>query len=389
MNKELSMEDMLNEVEASMKSVRKGQIVKCKIVSVRDNELIVSTGSMFDGILPRTEININDNVELKDIFKEDEELELLVLHVNTSENEVKLSKKRIDSINTWKELQELYNSKEIFEVKVKEVVKGGVITEIKGERAFIPASQLSVRFVKDLNEFVGKDLKVKIIEFDKEKKKIVLSRREVEAAEVEAKKNSALESINKGDKKHGVVTRIAKFGAFVDLEGIEGLIHLSELSWRKVKDASEVVSVGDAVEVYVIDVDKESKKIALTLKEAKDNPWNNVENKYAKGSVHEGTVVKILDFGALIELEPTVKGLVHISQIEEEPVAKVSNVLNVGDKVKVKVLEVSEENQKISLSIKEAIERPVEDLSEFVDDNDSMGTLADLFKDKFGKLDLK
>lgn len=389
MNKELSMEDMLNEVEASMKSVRKGQIVKCKIVSVRDNELIVSTGSMFDGILPRTEININDNVELKDVFKEDEELELLVLHVNTSENEVKLSKKRIDSINTWKELQELYNSKEIFEVRVKEVVKGGVITEIKGERAFIPASQLSVRFVKDLNEFVGKDLKVKIIEFDKEKKKIVLSRREVEAAEVEAKKNRALESINKGDKKHGVVTRIAKFGAFVDLDGIEGLIHLSELSWRKVKDTSEVVSVGDAVEVYVIDVDKESKKIALTLKEAKDNPWNNVENKYAKGSVHEGTVVKILDFGALVELEPTVKGLVHISQIKEEAVEKVSNVLNIGDKVKVKILEISEENQKISLSIKEATERPVEDLSEFVDDNDSMGTLADLFKEKFSELDLK
>ncbi|MEG2353940.1 MAG: 30S ribosomal protein S1 [Clostridium sp.] len=385
MDRELSMEDMLNEVEASMKSIRRGQILKCRIVSIREDELIVNTGTMFDGIVSRAELNIKDGVALNEVFKEDEELELVVVHVNTSENEAILSKKRIDSVNNWKELEEIFKLDESFNIVVKEVVKGGVISELKGERAFIPASQLSVRFVKELEQFVGKELTVKIIEFDREKRKIVLSRREVEAKELELKRDEALSNINKGDTKQGVVTRLAKFGAFVDLGGVDGLIHISELSWNKVKEVSEIVSVGDLVDVYILDVDKEKNKISLTLKEAKDNPWNNVESKYAKDTVHEGIVIKVLDFGALVELDPMIKGLVHISQIKEDQVSKVSDILSVGDKVNVKVLEINKEAQKISLSIKDALEKSVEKVTPFIKDEDSMGTLGDLF----GKLDLE
>lgn len=390
MEKEFSMEDIdMDQLDKSMKSLRRGEIIKVTVASVENNELIVNTGKMYDGKIKREELLVDDNVELNDIFKEGQEIEAMVLNVNGKESEILLSKKAVDAIRVWDEIEDLFKKGETFEIKVKESVKGGVIADLMGHRAFIPASQLSVRFVKDTKEFVGQTLLVKIIEFNREKNKIVLSRREVEAKEIEDKRNKVFESLNKGDKRKGEVVKLAKFGAFVDLGGVEGLIHLSELSWKKVRKPEEVVSVGDQVEVYILDIDKENQKIALTLKEASENPWNGVETKYAKGTVHEGTVVKVLDFGAFVELEPTVQGLVHISQISDEPVQKVAEVLSILDKVKVKVLDVNEENKRISLSIKDAIEKPVEDFTPFVDSEEEMATLGDLFKDKLKNLNLK
>lgn len=381
-----SMNEIISDIESSMKKVRSGEVIKGKVISVTDSEAIINLGYMSDGILPRSEITEDSEMSPKDLLKENDEIYVYVSNMNDGEGNILLSKKIADKIKVWDELEDSSKNNNTFEVTVKEVVKGGVVTYINGIRAFIPASQLSVSYVKDLNEFIGKTLNVKVIELDRSKERIVLSRREVESAELEVKKKGLWSEIKPGEKRTGVVSRLTKFGAFVDLGGVDGLIHLSELSWKRVKNPSEVVSIGDKVEVYVLDVDKENNRISLALKDVSEDPWNNIQEKYKVGSVVDGTVSKFLNFGAFVEIEPGLEGLVHLSEISEERILKPSDVLSIGNKVRVKILDIDPKAKRMSLSIKDSAEKPKEDFEKYVDTQESGVSLGELFGDKFKDL---
>lgn len=382
---EKSMDEMMSEIENSMKPIYSGDIVEGEVISVKDNEVLVNIGYMTDGIIKREEIT-NEEVDLKEILNIGDKIKVYVVKVNDGEGNVVLSKKKVDEFLVWDELTDALKNNTNFEVKVSEIVKGGVVAYVKGIRGFIPASHISASFVKDLNKFIDKNLVVKVIELDKQKKKVILSRKEVEKAEIEAKRAEVWASLKKGEKRKGVVSRLAKFGAFVDLGGVDGLIHNSDLSWKKVNHPSEVVSEGDKVEVYVLDFDKEKGKISLGLKNIEEDPWNNIKDRYKVDEVIEGTVVRVLDFGAFVELEAGVEGLVHTTQITDENITKPSQVLATGDRVNVKILDIKEEEKRISLSIKEATNKEVEDFSEYNDTDEGNFALADLLKNlKFDK----
>jgi small subunit ribosomal protein S1 len=381
-NEEGSMMDFMNELDKSMKRIHEGDIIDGTVLSVSDSGVLVNIGYMADGIITRENLTDDSTVSPKDLVKSGDQIKVYVLELNDGEGNVSLSKLLADSLGVWDDFEASLNSGSTLEVKVNEIVKGGAVASVKGVRAFIPASQLASRYVENMNEFLGRTLTVKVIELDRDKKKVVLSRKEVEKEENEAKKNLLWTSLKKGERRSGVVTRLAKFGAFVDIGGMDGLIHLSDLSWKRVNNPSEVVSVGDRVEVYILDFDKEKGRVSLGLKEVSENPWNTAASKYKVGSIVEGTVSRFMDFGAFIELEPGLDGLVHISEISEDRILKPSDVLNIGHKVKVKILEVNEKDKKIALSIKEAAVKPEEDFSEY-NANASGVTIGDLLKDKF------
>lgn len=378
---ENSMNDFMEQINASMKRISVGDMLKGRVISVAENEVIVNIGFITDGIVPKREVTEDENVDLAEMFKPDDEIDVCVTKINDGEGNVLLSKIEADRIKVWDDFENSVNSGTTLNVKVKEAVKGGAVAYIKGIRAFIPVSQLSLGYVKDVNEFVGRTLEVKVIELDRSKERVVLSAKEVEKVEAEAKKAALLDSIKKGEKRTGVVTKLMKFGAFVDLGGVEGLIPLSELSWKRIRNASEVVAVGDKVEVYVLDVDRERERISLALKDVAKDPWNTVTDKYEIGKVYEGTVMKIISIGAFVELEPGVEGLVHISEISEDRVVKVSDALELGSKTRVRILDINTKDKRMSLSIKDAAEKPVEDYSRFMDSQEAGTSLADLFKD--------
>lgn len=382
---DVSMKEFMDEVDASMRKLHKGEIVKGTIIGLNENELMVNIGYITDGIIPKSEISEGEG-EIKDYFKIGEEVYAYILDINDGEGNVLLSKKKADRIKVWDELENFYKNEEVFEVIVNEIVKGGVTAKIKGLRAFIPASQISLSYVKDLNVFVGKSLNVKIIEFDSKKEKIILSAKEVEKKIANERKEQLWNSVQKGEIRSGVVKKLAKFGAFVDIGGLEGLVHVSELSWGRVKDPSQLLSVGDNVQVYVLDVDREKERLSLSIKDITTDPWEEVAVKFKVNDVVEGTVVKLASFGAFVEITAGVEGLVHLSEICEENIAKPSDKLKIGDKVKVKILGLNLEEKRISLSIKEAVDKPVEDFLAFLDEKESGVNLGELFKDKLKDL---
>ncbi|MCM8710201.1 30S ribosomal protein S1 [Clostridium sp. SYSU_GA19001] len=381
---EESMKDFMDALEGSMKRIHSGDIVKGKVISATNDAVFVNIGYMADGIISKEEFSHDEEVDLKEAVKPGDEIYVYILEVNDGEGNVALSKVKAEEHKVWDEFEESLKEGTTINVKINEVVKGGVTANVKGVRAFIPASQLALKYVEDLKSFVGKTLDVKVIELDKDKKKVVLSRKEVEKAEAEAAKDKVWASLKKGERRSGVVTRLAKFGAFVDLGGVDGLIHNQDLSWKRILDPSEVVKVGDKVEVYVIDFDKLKGRISLGLKEVSDNPWNSVAAKFKENDIVEGTVVRLTDFGAFVQIAEGIEGLVHISEIAEERVTKPSAVLNLGQKVKVKVLSIDDKSQKLSLSIKEAAHSEErEEIKGFLGDKSEGLTLGDLLKDKF------
>jgi small subunit ribosomal protein S1 len=378
---EVSMNEMVEALEKGIMKINSGDILLGKVISVTENEVFVNIGYMSDGVISKEELSNEEGVDPREVVKPGDEIQVCILEVNDGEGNISLSKKRVDGIKIWEDLEKLFNSGAAFEVTVSEVVKGGVLASIKGLRAFIPASQLSMSYVENLDEFVGKTILVKVIELDKEKKKIVLSKRELEKVEAEIEKGNLWDNLKKGEKRMGKVSRLATFGAFVDLGGADGLIHISQLSWKNVKDPSEILTVGDLIEVTVMDFDKEKGRISLGIKDEKLNPWNMIATNYKTGDVVEGTVVRLLDFGAFVQIESGIDGLVHISQISEDRISKPADVLKVGDKVKVKILEINEKDRKMSLSIKEALENEHGDFAQYNNNSgDATTTLADLLK---------
>ncbi len=349
-------ERLINEYEKTLVRLHDGDIVKGKIIYVTDDEATIDLGYKTDGIITKEELSIEGDISPKELLKPGDEVEVYIIKVNDGEGNVLASKKKVDAERNIEYIEDVFKSQEVVEAKVIAAVKGGLSTEVKGVRVFIPASLVDNRYVEDLSKFVKTTIEIKIIECDMSKRKIIGSRKVVIGEELAKKKKNILENTLPGQILTGKVSRITNFGAFVDLDGIDGLIHISELSWARIKHPSEVVKEGDMVEVYVLQVDKESGKISLSLKKTVEDPWINIQNTVHADNIVEGTVVRIAPFGAFVEIVPGVDGLVHISQISEKRVNKVEDELKVGDKIKAKVMELNVEDKKISLSIKEAVE---------------------------------
>lgn len=358
---ELSFEELLNQ---SLVSLHTGDIVKGTVLNVVNEEVSVNLGYKSDGIISRGEFSSDANVIPSEVVKPGDEIEVFVVRVNDGEGNVLLSRKRIEAQKGLAEIEAAYNEKAVVTGKVTSVVKGGLIAVVNGVRVFIPSSQVSNKFVDDLSVFKDQELSFNIIELDRAKNRIIGGRKALIEKEANEKKAALFDSIEAGKKVTGTVSRLTDFGAFVDLGGIDGLIHISEMSWGRISNPKDVLKEGQTVEAIVLEVDKEKGKISLSLKDADKNPWKIAVEKYAVGTVVEGKVVRMVPFGAFVELEPGVDGLVHISQIAEKHVVKPEDELKIGEVIKVKVLEVNPEQKKISLSKKAAEAPAVEEKTE-------------------------
>ena len=341
----MSMED----VDKTLVQLRPGQIVTGQVVQISDDEVCVNVGYKADGLVKKSDLSSTD-------VKIGDEIEVEVVKVNDGEGNVLLSQKNIINRKAWEDICAKEEAGEFVVGIGKEAVKGGLLADVEGVRTFIPASQLSLRYVEKIDEFVGQPMKLKIIEIDKTKKRIVASRKAVLMAEEAEKKKHIWETLEVGSIVKGTVRRLADFGAFVDIGGVDGLVHVTDLSWGRVKHPSDVVSVGQEIDVKILNVDPERERISLSYKQTQPRPWTVAADKYPVGSVVEGKVVRITTFGAFVELEPGLDGLVHISQCALTRIAKVEDAVNVGDIVRVKVLDVNTEAKRISLSIREVLE---------------------------------
>ena len=341
----MSMED----VEKTLVQLRPGQIVTGTVVQITDDEVCVNVGYKADGLVKKSDLSSTD-------VKVGDEIEVEVVKVNDGEGNVLLSQKNIINRKAWEDIVAKQEAGEFVEGVGKEAVKGGLLADVMGVRAFIPASQLSLRYVEKIEEFVGQTMTLKIIEIDKTKKRIVASRKAVLLVEEAARKKELWNTFEVGSVVKGIVRRLADFGAFVDIGGVDGLVHVTDLSWGRVKHPSDVVSVGQEIDVKILNVDPERERISLSYKQTQPRPWTVAGEKYPVGSVVEGKVVRITTFGAFVELEPGLDGLVHISQCALTRIAKVEDAVNVGDIVRVKVLDVNTEAKRISLSIREVLE---------------------------------
>ena len=346
-------EDFQQAIDSSIRRIRPGQIVTGTVIGITDSEVLVNVGYKSDGYIPRAEFSTDPEAEID--VKEGEEIDVEVVKVNDGEGNVLLSRKNVQSKKFWDDLMAEETEGKTLETVVKEVVKGGLIAEMEGGvRAFIPASHVSTKYVENLSEYVGKTVKVKVLEIDKQRKRIVASIKQVLLEEAAAREQEKWDSLVVGSKIHGIVRRITDFGAFVDIGGLDGLIHVTDAAWGRVKHPSDVLSVNQEVDVLILGVDKEKKRISLGYKQLQPKPWTMAGEKYPVGSIVEGKVVRIVPFGAFVALEPTIDGLIHISQVATRRIEKVEDELKVGDIVRCKVLEVNPEAKRISLSRKEA-----------------------------------
>lgn len=370
MENNLNKDEMMEAIESSFTRIRRGDIIKGTILYVTENELMVNINYKSDGIVAKSEASHDDDINLKETYKVGDEIDVYVVKLDDGEGNVVLSIKKVDDLKVWDVLEEAFNNKETIECKINNVVKGGLTVLVKGINGFMPASHVSVNYVSKLDDFKGKKLMVKIIDIDRHKKRIILSRKEVERDELEVKKAELWESLKIDDIVTGVVQRLTDFGAFVDLGGADGLIHISDLSWLRVKHPSDVLKVGDNVEVKVLALDKERNRISLGLKQTLEEPWSVFKENVHEGDIVEGKVVNLLDFGAFIRLKEGVDGLLHVSQISKEHVNKPSDVLKAGDIVTVKVIEINDEDRRISLSAKDV--NPDEEVVENQNENDEI-----------------
>ena len=375
MEEQNTMLDFMDEIEKSMKRIYKDDVLDGTIISVNAEGVLVNINYTSDGIINKEELAEDYN------YKEGDEISVLVLNPHDEDGNVVLSHKRAEEIVGWDDLEEAYHQKKKIHVKVVEVVKGGVSASYRNVRCFIPGSLLSYRYVEDMSSYEGKDMEVVVEDFDRENRRVVLSRKAIETVERQGKKDQMMDQLQEGEMRQGTVTKLMKFGAFVDLGGVEGLIHLSDLAWHRVNDPSEVVSEGDQVTVYVASIDKKAGRIGLVLKKVEEDPWKGMTDYYKVDDLVEGTVVRLTDFGAFVEIEAGIEGLVFLTEISSQRVRKPSDVLKVGDKVQAIILSVDESNKRIGLSIKDAEGHVTEDIE--LNQEEKTTTLGDLFGDKF------
>ena len=355
---ELSFEQML---EDSVKTIRNGEIVQGTVIDVKDDEIILNIGYKADGIITKNEYTNDSSVVLTDVVKPGDTMEAKVLKVNDGEGQVTLTYKRLAAEKGNKRLEEAFENQEVLKAPVTQVLDGGLCVNVEEARVFIPASLVSDTYEKDLSKYADQEIEFVITEFNPRRRRIIGNRKQLLLAEKAEKQKELLAKINVGDKVEGVVKNVTDFGAFIDLGGADGLLHISEMSWGRVENPKKVFKVGDKVKALIKDINGE--KIALSLKFPESNPWANAAEKYAVGNVVEGKVARMTDFGAFVELEPGVDALLHVSQISREHVDKPSDVLSVGQVITVKVVDFNEADRKISLSMK-ALEAPAEEAAE-------------------------
>ena len=375
--REDSMKDLLRDFD--VKRIKSGDILKGQVIDVNDKEVAVNINYAFDGVISRDELTNDDKSPLEVVQKGDL-IDVYVLSPNDGEGYVQLSRVRALQVTEKEDLKKAFESENTINVIVKEEVKGGVVAYYGSIRVFIPGSQLSRERVEFKN-FIGKELEVKLIELDMRNRKIVASRRVIEEEQYNNEKKALWNSLKEGEKREGTVKKILKVGAIVDIGGITGLVHINDLAWERVKRVEDVVNVGDKVTVFVGNIDAENERVSLILKDVNQEPWKVHGDDIKAGEVIEGTVSKLVSFGAFVEIYSGIEGLVHINEITDENIAKASDVLAVGQKVKVKVLDVNKNDKRVSLSIKDAVERSNEYLQ--YNDTDEDVTLGDLFKGLF------
>jgi len=376
-------------------TLKKGDKVKGTVIKIENNQAYVSLGYKYDGVIPLRELSAVPLENAADAVQVGQEVELKVISIDDDKERLILSKRQVDAEKAWDRLQEQFEKGEVLEVTVADVVKGGLVVDV-GVRGFIPASMVERHYVEDFSGYKGRKLRVKIKELDKATNKVILSAKEVLEEEYEANKRRVMESLQPGQIIEGTVQRLTPFGAFVDVGGVDGLVHVSEMAWTHVPHPRDVVSEGDKVKVKVLKVDPEAGKISLSIKAAQPGPWDLAADKFHVGDIVTGVVKRIVNFGAFVEVAPGVEGLVHISQIAHRHIATPHEVLKEGQEVKAKVLDFNPAEKRISLSIKateEAPEPPARDRGrggrehiETVPRENLSFTLGERFGDKLSKL---
>lgn len=381
------MTEEMNQIDVQVPEV--GDVVKGIVTKVEDKHVDVEIINVKQsGIIPISELSSLHVEKASDVVKVDDELDLKVTKVE--DDALILSKRAVDADRAWEDLEKKFETKEVFEAEVKDVVKGGLVVDI-GVRGFIPASLVEAHFVEDFTDYKGKTLSLLVVELDRDKNRVILSHRAVVESEQANKKQELLQSLEVGSVLDGKVQRLTDFGAFVDIGGIDGLVHISQLSHSHVEKPSDVVEEGQEVKVKVLSVDRDNERISLSIKDTLPGPWNQIGEKVKPGDVLEGTVQRLVSFGAFVEILPGVEGLVHISQISNKHIGTPHEVLEEGQTVKVKVLDVNENEERISLSMRELEETPKADQEDYrqyqAKEETSTGLqLGDLIGDKLNKL---
>ncbi|HEX8099683.1 MAG TPA: 30S ribosomal protein S1 [Actinomycetota bacterium] len=349
---DLTPDELVRAIEESLKDFKDGDFVEGTIVKVDRDEVLVDIGYKSEGVIPAKELSIRQDIDPSEVVKVGDHIEALVLQKEDKEGRLILSKKRAQYERAWKRIEEIMRGGSTIRGPVIEVVKGGLILDI-GLRGFLPASLVELRRVRDLHPYVGQELEAKIIELDRNRNNVVLSRRAfLEESQSEGRKKF-LEGLRKSERRRGVVSSIVNFGAFVDIGGgVDGLVHVSELSWKHVDHPSEIVTVGQEVDVEVLDVDLDRERVSLSLKATQEDPWREFERKHETGEVIEGSVTKLVPFGAFVRLGDGIEGLVHISELSEQHVESPEQVVQAGDQVRVKVVDVDPPRRRISLSMR-------------------------------------
>jgi len=343
--------------EDRFKELTQGQIIEAKVILVRDDAAFVDIGGKSDLTIPVEELAIKPVSSAKEMVKPGDVIKVMVMRAG-DEDKVRLSKRMVEQEQIWFDLEKSFQQGEPVTGKVAGVVKGGVNVLIGGIKAFMPASQATLSPSKDLSDLDGQEFPVKIMEFDRAKHRLLVSRRDLLAAEKKRASEEFFGSIKEGDRRAGTITRITDFGAFVDLgSGIEGLIHVSELSWQRVKSAKEILKEGEQVEVLIIKTDSSAKKISLSLKQTQPHPWEGV-SQFKEGEIYPGTVARLESFGAFVRLAPGIEGLIHVSELSWERVKSAKDILNEGDTVEVLIKKIDSEAQKISLSLRQIKPHP-------------------------------
>ncbi|MFB4163436.1 30S ribosomal protein S1 [Alteribacillus sp. JSM 102045] len=381
------MVDEMNNELVGMQDLNVGDLVTGKVTKVEDKQAYADAGYKVDAVIPISELSSLHVEKVSDVLQEGDELELKVIKLD--DDELVLSRRAALADRAWGELQEKYESGEIIEAEVAEVVKGGLVVDL-GVRGFIPASLVERHFVEDFSDYKGKTLRLKVAEIDPDLNKLILSQRAVLDEEADQHKKELLESLQVGDVVKGTVQRLTDFGAFVDIGGVDGLVHISQMAHHRVESPGEIVNEGDEIDVKILAVDSESERVSLSIKETLPGPWTTIEGQIEPGDIIEGQVKRLVSFGAFVEVAPGVEGLVHISQIANRHIGTPGEVLEEGQSVKAKVLDINPSDQRISLSIRElekeeTPDEKVQEEYEAPEEDHSGFSLGDMIGDQLKK----
>jgi small subunit ribosomal protein S1 len=354
--------EMVPNYDITMVSFKDGDIIKGRVVKIEKDEVLVDIGFKSEGVIPLNEISIRNSIKPEDVLKIDDEIDIIVLQKEDQDGRCILSKKRAEMEKNFDRIEKIYENNETIEGEIIESVKGGLIVDI-GLRGFLPASLIDVRKTKDLDSYIGEKCTCRIIEVDRNRNNVVLSRKAIIEGERREQRKEIMGNMEVGQIREGVITSIADFGAFVDVGGVDGLVHISELSWNHVKHPSEVVEVNQKVDVEILDIDYEKQRLSLGLKQTQKDPWMEKIKKYSKNDIVNGKVTRIVKFGLFVQIEEGLEGLVHISELSEEPVRRPSDVAKIGDELIIRIIDIDFDKRRMAFSVKQ-VENPVEEREE-------------------------